>query len=297
MRKNGKWNHFWRKYKTGLFFITPAFLMVLIFAIYPLIQTVILSFYKYNLVSAMPRKPIGFANYAKLLSDSQFLLSIRVTLVYTFWGVLLTMILGMALAMLLNREGILAGILRSVSLMPMLICGAALAVAWALMYNFSFGALNAILAVFGVAPVNFLGTVEAALPSLIALDVWQFTPYVMILVLAGLKGISAELYEAASIDGASKTQSFLHITLPSLKGVLTTTLIMRVIDTFKTFEKPYIMTNGGPALTTETINLHVFKTAFVSWELGYGSAGALVITILIAALSVVFMKVSRSAQE
>jgi multiple sugar transport system permease protein len=138
--------------------------------------------------------------------------------------------------------------------------------------------------------------VKYALPSLIVLDIWQFTPFVMILILAGLKGIPAELYEAASIDGANKRQLFFKITLPSLKGVLFTTLIMRIIDTFKTFEKPYMMTNGGPAMTTNTVNLEVFKTAFSLWNMGYGSAGALAITIMIALLSILFMKVSGTKE-
>jgi ABC-type sugar transport system permease subunit len=284
-------------YKTGLMFIAPAFIMVLVFAIYPMVNTILLSFHKYNLAMGVPRQFIGLENYTSLLKDADFLNSIVVTLVYTFWGVGLTMVFGVLLALLLNKEGLVPGILRAVSLMPMLICGAALSVAWVLMYNYSFGLLNAILRVFGIAPLNFLGEIRNALPSLIVLDTWQFTPFVMILVLAGLKGIPVELYEAASIDGANRFQSFLRITIPSLKNVLFTTLIMRIIDTFKTFEKPYMMTNGGPAGTTETINLQVFKVAFSSWNLGYGSAGALIITILIALLSILFMKTSGTARN
>lgn len=295
MGKREKKRGFWKTYKTGLLFITPAILMVSVFAIYPLIYTVFLSFHKYNMVSGVPRSFHGFSNYIQLISDDQFLNSIKVTLVYTFWGVFLTMIFGVLLAMILNREGLIAGVLRGISLMPMLICGVALAVSWSLMYNYSFGAINAILAVIGIPPQNFLGTVGLALPSLIVIDVWQFTPYVMILVLAGLNGIAPELYEAASIDGANKMQSFVKITLPGLRNVLITTLIMRVIDTFKTFEKPFVLTGGGPALSTDTINLHVYNTAFSSWEMGYGSAGSVVITILILALATLFMKVSNRA--
>ncbi|MDR1903975.1 MAG: sugar ABC transporter permease [Treponema sp.] len=290
-------NRLWKKHRIGLFFITPAGLMVLVFAVYPMLYTVYLSFFKHNMASGTARRFIGAANYINLLRDSQFLNSIFVTLVYTFWGVLFTMIFGVLLALLLNKDGFVPGILRSVSLMPMLICSAALSVAWVLMYNYSFGVLNAVLTAVGLPKMNFLGEIKTALPSLIILDVWQFTPYVMILVLAGLKGIPTELYEAAAIDGANKVQSFFRITLPSLRSVLITTLIMRVIDTFKTFEKPFMMTNGGPALSTDTINLHVYNTAFISYEMGYGSAGALIITLLIALLSIVFMKFAGSFQD
>jgi multiple sugar transport system permease protein len=285
------------QYKTGLAFLAPAIIMVLVFAVYPMIETIVLSFHKYNIAMGAPRKFIGFENYLNLIKDPDFINSIIVTIIYTFWGVGFTMILGLILALLLNKGGIVSGILRAVSLMPMLICGAALSVAWTLMYNYSFGLLNAILSAVHLPRINFLGDVKYALPSLIVLDTWQFTPFVMILVLAGLKGIPTELYEAASIDGADKGQLFFHITLPSLRGVLFTTLVMRIIDTFKTFEKPYMMTNGGPAMTTNTVNLEVFKTSFSLWNMGYGSAGALTITILIALLSILFMKVSSTKRR
>jgi multiple sugar transport system permease protein len=223
--------------------------------------------------------------------------SLKVTAIYTIWGVLATMVLGVLLALLLNSKGKLVGFLRAVSLVPMLICSMALSVAWALVYNTNFGALNAILQALGLPTQNFLGTVKTALPSLIAIDVWQFTPYVMILTLAGLKGISPELYEAARIDGANQMQCFWKITIPSLRGVLVTTLVMRVIDTFKTFEKPLVLTNGGPAMSTDTINLHVFNTAFSSWDMGYGSAGSIVITLIIALFSAAFIRLSRKAEN
>jgi multiple sugar transport system permease protein len=287
----------WYNYKIGLIFMAPAIFMVAVFALYPLFYTVYLSSFKYSLVTAMPKRFLGLSNYINLLKDEQFLNSIKVTVIYTFWGVVSTMVFGVAIALLLNKEGIVPGVLRAVALMPMLICGAALSVAWVMMYNHSFGVLNAILEAFGLQRINFLGEIKNALPSLIVLDIWQFTPFVMILVLAGLKNISTELYEAAEIDGANKVQCFIRITLPSLRSVLFTTLIMRVIDTFKTFEKPYMMTNGGPAMSTETINLNVYNKAFIGYEIGYGSAGALIITILIAILSVLFMKVSGAGQQ
>ena len=298
MRDKGRYNkRRWYRYKIGALFLAPAVIMVLVFAIYPMLDTLILSFYKYNLAMGVPRRFTGLENYFNLIKDPDFINSIKVTVIYTFWGVGFTMILGMVLALLLNKEGLVPRMLRAVALMPMLICGAALSVAWTLMYNYSFGLLNAILSAFNLPRVNFLGEIRNAMPSLIALDVWQFTPFVMILILAGLKGIPTELYEAASIDGANKAQSFFRITIPSLKGVLFTILVMRIIDTFKTFEKPYIMTNGGPAMTTNTVNLQVFNTAFSLWNMGYGSAGAIIITMLIAVLSILLMKTSVIGKE
>ncbi|MDR1640524.1 MAG: sugar ABC transporter permease [Clostridiales bacterium] len=285
------------RFRHVLAFMLPAIAAVAFFAIYPLAYTGALSLQKFNLTSGAPAKFIGLGNYVRLFSDSQFMNSLKVTAIYTIWGVLATMVLGVLLALLLNSKGKLVGFLRAVSLVPMLICSMALSVAWALVYNTNFGALNAILQALGLPTQNFLGTVKTALPSLIAIDVWQFTPYVMILTLAGLKGISPELYEAARIDGANQMQCFWKITIPSLRGVLVTTLVMRVIDTFKTFEKPLVLTNGGPAMSTDTINLHVFNTAFSSWDMGYGSAGSIVITLIIALFSAAFIRLSRKAEN
>ncbi|MDR2478635.1 MAG: sugar ABC transporter permease [Treponema sp.] len=299
MKESRLYHHRLRQYRTGIMFLAPSIIMVLVFALYPMIDTVLLSLHKYNISMGVPRQFIGIENYISLIKDTDFFNAIKVTVIYTFWGVGFTMVFGVILALLLNREGRISGLLRAVSLMPMLICGAALSVAWTLMYNYSFGLLNAILTAVHLPKINFLGEVKYALPALITLDIWQFTPFVMILVLASLKGIPVELYEAASIDGANKVQSFFKITLPSIRGVLFTTLILRVIDTFKTFEKPYMMTNGGPAMTTNTVNLEVFKTAFSLWNIGYGSAGALIITLLIGLFSITFMKTAdiKGGQE
>jgi multiple sugar transport system permease protein len=278
--------------RVGTLFVLPAMVLVGVFSIYPLAQTLYLSFFKYNMMKPAGRRFVGFGNYLKLFGNPEFLLTLRVTLYYTLWGVSATMVFGVALALLLNRGGRIVALLRSVSLMPMLICGVALAVAWQLVYNSSFGALNALLGLFGIAPVNFLGDVKVALYALIAIDVWQFTPFVMILTTAGLQGISPELYEAAAMDGANYWRRFWHITLPSLQNVLLMTMVLRIIDTFKTFEKPFILTRGGPAMTTTTINLFIYDQAFSRNEMGYGAASAFVISAIIGVLSIAFVYLS-----
>jgi multiple sugar transport system permease protein len=275
-------------------FIAPAVFLVGLFCLYPLLNTFYLSFHKYNAASGINKTFSGFGNFTRLLTNDQFLNSLKVTLVYTSIGVASTMILGVGLALLLNRKGFIIRLLRGISLMPMLICGVALTVAWQLLYNANFGLFNIILESLRLPSKNWLGDVNITLYALALTDTWQFTPFVMILTLAGMQSISTEYYEAAAIDGASRVQMFSRITLPLLKNVLLTILIMRIIDTFKTFEKPYIMANkGGPLRSTELLTVFVYKQSFERWEYGIGATGSMIVAILIAVLSLVIIKISR----
>jgi multiple sugar transport system permease protein len=289
----------WGGQKRAFFlFITPAVLLVGIFCLYPLINTFYLSFHKYNAASGINKTFIGFGNFIRLLTNDQFLNSLKVTMVYTTIGVITTMILGVGLALLLNGKGFIVRVLRGVALMPMLICGVALTVAWQLLYNANFGLFNIILESLNLPAQNWLGDIKITLYALALTDTWQFTPFVMILTLAGMQSISTEYYEAAAIDGANRGQMFFRITLPLLKNVLLTILIMRIIDAFKTFEKPYIMANkGGPLRSTELLTVFVYKQSFERWEYGIGATGSMIVAILIAVLSLVIIKMSRFNDE
>ena len=278
-------------------FLAPAGIFIGIFSIYPLISTFILSFYKYNAASGIPRKFNGFGNYIREFTHPQFLNSLKITIVYTAVGVLFTMLFGFILALLLNKNGIIFKVLRGVALMPYLISSVALTVAWQIMYNSNFGLFNMVLNSMGFSSVNWLGDPKIALYSIVVTDIWQFTPFVMILVLAGMQGISPEYYEAAPVDGASKSQILFYITIPLMRKILITILIMRIIDTFKTFEKPKILTNGGPGQATELISLHVYKTSFAQWEFGYGATGAVIIAAIIALLTIFIIKLSNMNED
>ena len=181
--------------------------------------------------------------------------------------------------------------------MPMLICGVALAVAWQLMYNPNYGVFNMVLGGLGLPIQNWLGDPNLTVYALILIETWQCTPFVMILTLAGFQSIGPEYYEAAAIDGANRFQSLRYVTIPLMKNVLLSVLIMRIIDAFKVFEKPKILTDGGPQQTTETINLLVYKTSFEQWDFGYGSAGAVVIAVMIAILAIVIVKIATKDEE
>jgi multiple sugar transport system permease protein len=251
-----------------------------------------LSLHKYNLARGTSKELIGFDNFIRLLTHPQFLSSLKVTFLYTTIGVIGSMLLGFTLAMLLNMEGPLIRVLRGVALMPTLICSVSLTITWSLMYNPNFGLFNMVLQSMNLPIQNWLGNRSIALWALALTDVWQYTPFVMILTLAGLQGINVEYYEAASVDGANCVQRLFLITLPLLKNVLITIMVMRIIDTFKTFEKPRILTDGGPLKSTEVINLFVYRMSFISWDFGYGAAGAVIMALFIALLTFAIVKIT-----
>jgi multiple sugar transport system permease protein len=282
------------KTRAWVLFVVPAIVFVAVFSLYPLLNVVYLSFQKYNAASGSKITFTGFRNYINMMGSEQFLNSLKVTFIYTFIGVVSTMIFGILLALLLNRQGKMISVMRGIALMPMLICGAALTIAWMLLYNSNFGLFNIILEMLHMPPVNWLATPGITLYALAITDTWQCTPFVMILTLAGMQGISNEYYEAAAIDGANKIQIFFKITLPLLKNVLLMVLIMRIIDEVKVFEKPYLMANkGGPMNTTELITVYVYKQSFERWEYGVGATGSLIVAIMIAVLTLAIIKLSR----
>jgi ABC-type sugar transport system permease subunit len=266
-----------------------------IFVLYPIVQVFILSFQKYNLASSTRKIFVGFRNYQDMfLQTGDFINSLKVTLVYTVVGVSSTMVLGVALALLLNSHGWVIRILRGIALIPYLICGVALAFSWILLYSTSFGLFNIILGVLKIPPIEWLGDAKIAIYSLALIETWQFTPFVMILTLAGLQGITPDYYEAAVIDGAGKVHVFFNITLPLLKNVLLSILILRLIDCMKAFEKVRIMTMGGPANSTDLISHNVYKVAFLRSEMGLGAAGAVIVTLITTILTIIVMKIVQS---
>jgi ABC-type sugar transport system permease subunit len=280
--------------RSWLIFVGPAMILLAVFVIYPIIQVFILSFYKYNMAAGIPKTFIGLRNFRDMIIRKDFGNSLKVTSIFTIVGVSSTMVLGVLLALLLNSQVWIIRILRGVSLIPYLICGVALAFSWVLLYNTTFGLFNFILSLFHLAPIDWLGDAKVAIYSIALIETWQFTPFVMILTLAGLQGISSEYYEAAAIDGASKPQMLFKITLPLLRNILLSVLVLRLIDCIKSFEKVRILTVGGPVNSTDIISHYVYRISFIRNELGSGAAGAMVVTIITAILTVIIVRTVKT---
>ena len=281
----------WRMMKsraaTPYLLLAPYLVVISIALIYPLIQSVILSFQDWKL-GMQPEEAefIGFANYLYLLGDPFVWRSVGVTLTFAFAVVSLEMVAGIGLALLLNRQMRGLALLRTIFILPMMVAPIVVGLIWRFMYNEQFGILNKLLRLVGLGGVPWLSSPDMALASIIIADVWQWTPFVFILSLAALQSLPASALEAARMDGATPWQSLWMIKLPLIMPVIVVTALLRLIDAFKVLEVIFIMTDGGPGLSTEILALHIYKTAFVSQQLGRASALSNLLLLLVLVLGV-----------
>lgn len=269
----------------GLRFTAPALVLLTGVTIYPLFYVLYLSLQRKLLIFNISRF-VGLDNYAFLLKDERFWNAIRNTVYFTFVSVSLEIVLGLCLAMLLNRSFRMKGLMRAFVLIPWAVPTVVSAKMWEWMYNSDFGVLNYLLG----TGINWLGSPTWALNAAIFMDVWKTTPFVVILLTAALQVIPAELFQAAKIDGASRWQSFRRITLPLLQPVLLVVLIFRTLDAFRVFDAVYVLTGGGPANTTETLSIYAYKVLFQTLQFGYGSTLSVVVFICTAGMSIFYMR-------
>ncbi len=249
------------------FLVAPAVLVLAAVALFPILAAVWLSLHRSILVFGEERF-IGVENYAFLLRDTRFLTALGNTAYFTLVAVTVELLLAMPLALLMNRAFPGRGLLRASVLIPWAIPTVVAAKLWAWMYNPDFGLLNQL---WPGRDVNWLGTPGLALHAAILVDVWKTTPFVALLLLAGLQGIPQDLYKAARVDGAGPWRVFWRITLPLLSPALLIALLFRTLDAFRVFDAIYVLTEGGPANTTETLSIYAYKTLMRSGNFGYGS--------------------------
>ena len=246
-----------------------------------------LSLERRSLLDPVPPAFTGLDNYLRLAADERFWNAVGNTLYFAVVSVTLELVLGLAFALAVQRPFRGRALLYGVILLPWAVPTAVSARMWEWMYNTEIGVLNHILG----AEVNWLGAPAWALNAAVAMDVWKSTPFVALLLVAGLQGIPRELYHAAALDGASRWTVLRRITLPLLAPVILVALIFRTIDAFRVFDSIYVLTGGGPANSTETLSIYAYKTLFQSLEFGYGSALAVSVFVLVAlvALPYVFL--------
>lgn len=278
---------------TGYAFISPFIIGFLAFTFIPMLISLYLSFTSYNLFTS-PRW-IGLDNYEKMFTgDPKYWTSVRVTFTYVFLGVPLRLIFALFIAMILNTKSRMVGAYRTMYYLPSIIGGSvAVSIMWRNIFS-NEGVINKLLALFGAAPVRWFGDPDAALVMLIALSVWQFGSS-MLIFLAGLKNIPYEMYEASSVDGASPVRKFFSITLPLLSPIILFNLIMQTISAFMTFVPAYIISKGegGPMDGTMLYSLYLFRQAFMFNNMGYASAMAWVMLIIIGILTAVLFVTSK----
>ena len=282
--------------KQGFVFNLPLILIVLIFIIVPVAGTLVTGFFRD--VTFLPEKFIGLENYQRLFTDIHFRDSLIFTILFVLVSVSIEITLGIIFALVLNEKFPGRSFLRVAILIPWAIPIAISARVWQLIYNFNYGLLNylAIHLGFSNSPINWLGSSTGAFFSIVISDVWKTTPFITIIILAGLSTIPNELYKQAKIDGTNFINRFFKVTLPLLKPVIVVALLFRTIDAIRIFDLIYILTGGGPGGSTTSISLYAFKY-YLTGDFGYGSAISVLIFLLALVLAVLYIKFGNFTEE
>jgi multiple sugar transport system permease protein len=263
----------------------PAVLFVIMMMIFPIIYTTWNSLTGWSLGTGTPPTLRGLQNYAELLGDRRFWEAALRTLSFTVMVVMVEIVLGVSIALLLNREFWGKRLITSVLLLPMMATPVAIAMVWLLMYEPSAGVINYVLGGLGLPQPLWIAGSDSVLPSLALVDIWQWTPMIVLISLAGLAGIPSEPLEAARVDGASPAQVLWHVTLPLLWPTVAVGGLLRLIDALKTFDIIYAMTGGGPGFSSETLNIYAYQQSFQYFNFGYASAVLIAFFTLVLGMS------------
>ena len=288
--KKGRLNHSQRI--APYLFILPAMLLTAVLMLYPIFYSLYLSFHKYMLNVPVDRMAFnGLDNYKYIFTNEEFLYSLKWTLIFTVVVVSLELIFGMLLALFLNNKAVKkrAVPFRTLLFLPMMISPIITGVMWRVLFEAKFGPINYLLNCLGFLSVNWLAEETPAKIALITTDVWHYTAFVMLVFLAALQTVPEELYEAAMVEGANGFQTFFKITLPYLRNFVALIVSVRLMDALRFFDEIFVLTKGGPGISTQTAGFTVYRLAFRYSDAGAGSAGAFVFLILIAAVSLLSM--------
>ena len=281
-----------------LWLLLPMLLFVAAIAIYPLLFSIGISFFEYRLTDPTQTKTfLGLANYAKAFADPTIQAALQATFAFVISTVVLEIVFGLGLALLLSAENIVAQFIRSFLLLPMALPPLVIGLVWKALYNVDWGVIPyyAKLAGWNMGH-GPLATPGWALPAVVLVDVWEWTPLIMFIFLAGIKCLPIEPYEAARVDGASRWQSFVYLTLPLLRPTFLVALLLRTMQSFKAFDISYATTAGGPGLETTVLNYQIYKTGLVFFDMGYASALANILLFIVGILAVIYVMVLERQQ-
>lgn len=288
----------WREMRFVLIWLTPIVTVFVIFAVVPVVWGIVLSFYSYSPLSI--HNPFtGLKNYNQLLGDSVFIKSVKNTLQFVFIAVPANLVTTLLIAVGINkvRSRFLRNTLRTMFFLPTIAPVSAAALIWATMYNTNGGLFDTILQSVGLPSVNWLGDPHVAMISIIITTLWADIGYNIVIFMAGLDAIPATFYEAAAIDGAGRWRMFRHITLPLLSRTSLFVTVMTVISYFQVFTQAQVMTNGDPQNSTRVLTLHIYTTAFQYMDMGYASAMATILLLIIFVITLIQIKLGKSGWE
>lgn len=275
-------------------FLMPAVILILILSIFPLVFSLALSFMSWDLSRLEGGvRFIGLQNFATLFSDTRFWNTAKNTVYFVGGAVALQYLLGLGLALLLNQEIHFRRFFRVIFLMPMMLTPAAVGYVGRMLFNESMGPINDMIKHLGLPVVPWLSNSRMAMPSLILLDTWEWVPFMTIVLLAGLQSLPLEVFENATVDGASDWQILRYITFPMLAPVSITVILIRALEAFKLFDIVVVMTGGGPGTATETVTMYAYMVGMKSGNLGYASAIAYSLLVLVIVFSMIFLNSLR----
>ena len=272
-------------------FIIPTILFLIIFNIFPLLYSLYYSFTDFRASTNAPANWVGLANYRELLNDPFIWTNFTITAKYVIVSVAGQVVVGFGVAMLLNRDIPFKGLITTLLLLPMMLSMAVVGLFWKLLYDPSFGIINYVL---GLGRFEWLSNPDMALYAVAITDIWMWSPFVMLLSLAGLSAVPKHLYEAAAIDRAGPFYTFFRITLPLVAPILMIAIIFRTMEAFKTFDIAYIMTSQP---TTEMIAIRLYKMAFQEWQTGMSCAFAYIVLIMVVAITNIYVKYLNKVKE
>jgi len=272
-------------------FVIPTILFLIVFNIFPLIYSLGFSFTEFRASTNTAAKFVGLKNYVDLLGDPNIWRNFSVTAQYVIVSVTGQVLVGFGMALLLNRKFAFKGLITTLLLLPMMLSMAVVGLFWKLLYDANFGIINHVL---GLGTFEWLSDPKMALYAIAITDIWMWSPFVMLLSLAGLSAVPKHLYEAASIDRAGPFYTFFRITLPLVAPILLIAIIFRTMEAFKTFDIAYIM-SGQP--TTEVISIRLYKMAFQEWQTGKASALAYIVLIMVLAITNIYVKYLNRVKE
>lgn len=265
------------------FFLSPAILTLLVLSIFPFAYSFWLSFHRWNLSDRTAGWSfVGLGNYARILTaDPYFWGAARVTLAFLLAAITLEFLLGLGIATLVSQESRALGAIQTVVVLPMMITPVVVGLIWRFMYNPDHGVINDVLGMAGVRGPAWLGDASTGFWAVVVADVWEWTPFMALIMLAAMQSLPREPLEAAVVDGASRAQAFRSVVLPLLRPAIGVALLLRGIDAFKTFDLVYVMTQGGPGTSTQVLSLYTYKWGFKFFEMGYAAAMAYLMVVVV----------------
>ena len=274
--------------------ILPLLFVLIFLVAYPTVQLLRMSVSEVKIVQGKTVWTfVGLKHLYTALEDQIVPVALRNTIVFVIAVVILETILALVIAVLVSRSHHLVGLYRTVFLIPLLIPPVAIGTMWRLMYDYNYGFINQVLALIGIPGPTWTADKNLALPSIILVDLWHWTSFMFLIILAGLESLPQEINEAARVDGASEAQVFRFITLPLLKPTLVTAVMLRTIFAFKVFDEIYLLTGGGPGTATEMISLYIYKVFSNQFRMGYASFLALALAIIISVFVIFYRRIGR----